>query len=191
LGGLCWYDGTNSGSFRFCDSNNGDPAPPTPNPDPEPEPELCIISSIRSRRKLTDFLGRLLPEVDPCTAPDCPAVDLKVQTKLVKKGGEIKILVKVANNGRTSVQDGVLALTLPEGVRFLDITSWPKNQGRVHVVDGGMLISGISLPRKKDAVMFKLTLGVQSNAGNSLVFTVYFHDYDQKCTDTKHVLRLK
>jgi hypothetical protein len=97
------------------------------------------------------------------------------------------MLVQVANKaGRTSVYDGLLAVEFPTGVRYLDSSSRPKNQGRVQVVDGGVLIFGVSLPRKKD-VKFMLSLGVQSNAGNSLIFTVYFYDKDQQCTDTERV----
>ena len=97
------------------------------------------------------------------------------------------MLVQVANKaGRTSVYDGLLAVEFPTGVRYLDSSSRPKDQGRVQFTSTGVTISGISLPRKKD-VKFMLSLGVQSNAGDSLVFTVYFHDYDQQCTDTERV----
>ena len=93
----------------------------------------------------------------------------------------------ILDNGRTSVHDGVLAVEFPMGVRYLNSTSLPKDQGHVQVVDGqGVLISGISLPRKKHAI-FMLSLGVQSNAGDSLIFTVYFHDYEQQCIDTERV----
>lgn len=97
------------------------------------------------------------------------------------------MLVQVANKAaRTSVHDGLLFVEFPTGVRYLDSASSPKDQGRVQFNSTGVTISDIKLPQKKD-VKFKLSLDVQSNAGDSLVFTVYFHDYDQQCTDTERV----
>ena len=137
-----------------------------------------------------DFPGRLLQDGnDPCTDPDCPGVSLKVRAKQDKKGGRIRMLIKVANNAaRTaSINDGLLAVELPPtGVRYLDSASWPKGQGRVQSNSTLVTISDISLSSKKD-IKFKLLLSVHGNAGDNLVFAVYFHDYDKQCTDTERV----
>lgn len=100
------------------------------------------------------------------------------------------MLIKVTNKG--AVDDGLLYVEFPTGVRYLDSSSRPKNQGRVQFNSTGVAISDINLAQKKD-VKFMLSLGVQSNAGDSLLFTTYFHDYDKQCTDTERleVLRLK